>query len=140
MALVGRLRRSSTRLASRCSAFCASSSVRELVRFAARRRGSDGPRKFSEGNRKAKASLSECPRSSANPWRCCDELVTSQAVKVGSSGADRLSTTPATAGDALIVASRVRSRTATCDSLSSPMRSTSPVIAIIRGPTTSSRR
>ena len=45
----------------------------------------------------------------------------------GSSGADRLSTAPATAGDAQNFASRARSRTATWDSVSSPVRSTSPV-------------
>src|SRR5262249_12878553 len=43
------------------------------------------------------------------------------------SGADRLRTVPATAGDALILASRSRSRTATWDSESSPARSTSPM-------------
>ncbi len=58
----------------------------------------------------------------------------------GSSGADRLSTAPATAGDAQNFASSARSRTATCDSVSSPVRSTSPVTKTIRGPTTSSRR
>src|SRR5579864_7231569 len=58
----------------------------------------------------------------------------------GSSGADRLSTAPATAGDAQNFASRARSRTATCDSVSSPVRSTSPVTKTIRGPTISSRR
>ena len=59
---------------------------------------------------------------------------------VGSSGADRLSTAPATAGDALILASSARSRTARCDSVSSPVRSTSPMTETIRGPTISSRR
>ena len=58
----------------------------------------------------------------------------------GSSGADRLGTAPATAGDAQNFASSARSRTATCDSVSSPVRSTSPVTKTIRGPTTSSRR
>ena len=62
------------------------------------------------------------------------------AWSAGSSGADRLSTAPPTAGDAQNFASRARSRTATCDSVSSPVRSTSPVTKTIRGPMTSSRR
>jgi len=62
------------------------------------------------------------------------------ASSVGSSGADRLSTAPATAGDAVILASRARSRTARRGSGSSPVRSTSPTTNTIRGPTTSSRR
>jgi len=63
-----------------------------------------------------------------------------QTLRVGSSGADRLSTAPATAGDALIFASSARSRTARCDSVSSPVRSTSPITETMRGPTISSRR
>jgi SAM-dependent methyltransferase len=63
-----------------------------------------------------------------------------QTVSVGSSGADRLSTAPATAGDAVSFASSARSRTARCDSVSSPDRSTSPITETDRGPTTSSRR
>jgi hypothetical protein len=58
----------------------------------------------------------------------------------GSSGAERLRTAPATAGEVLIRRSSARSRTARWDSTSSPVRSTAPVTAIIRGPTTSSRR
>ena len=67
-------------------------------------------------------------------------LAGTYAWRPGSSGADRLSTAPATAGDAQNFASSARSRTATCDSVSSPVRSTSPVTKTIRGPTTSSRR
>ena len=63
-----------------------------------------------------------------------------QILSVGSSGADRLSTAPATAGEALIFASSARSRTARCDSVSSPVRSTSPITETMRGPTISSRR
>ena len=59
---------------------------------------------------------------------------------LGSSGADRLSTAPTTAGEALIFASSARSRTASRGSVSSPVRSTSPTTEIIRGPTISSRR
>src|SRR6185436_13061543 len=58
----------------------------------------------------------------------------------GSSGADRLSTVPATAGDASIFASSARSRTATSDSVASPVRSTSPITETRRGPTNSRRR
>ena len=68
------------------------------------------------------------------------DAVTVQGTSDGSSGADRLSTAPATAGDALILASSARSRTATCDSVSSPARSTSPITETMRGPTISSRR
>lgn len=55
-------------------------------------------------------------------------------------GAERLSTAPATAGDALMRASRARRRTARWDSVSSPVRSTSPITETILGPTISSRR
>jgi hypothetical protein len=56
------------------------------------------------------------------------QSVAVQGESDGSSGADRLNTAPATAGEALIRASSARSRTATCDSVSSPTRSTSPMM------------
>ena len=67
-------------------------------------------------------------------------LICPQSVSDGSSGAERLSTAPATAGDASIFASNARSRTATFDSVSSPVRSTSPTTETRRGPTNSRRR
>jgi hypothetical protein len=63
-----------------------------------------------------------------------------QSANDGSSGADRLRTAPATAGEALSFASSSRSWTATCDSVCSPARSTSPMTETIRGPTISRRR
>ena len=63
-----------------------------------------------------------------------------QRPKDGSSGADRLRTAPATAGEALSFASSARSWTATCDSVCSPAMSTSPMIETIQGPTSSRRR
>src|SRR5580698_9900161 len=68
------------------------------------------------------------------------KLAGTYAWSAGSSGADRLSTAPATAGDAQNFASSARSRTATWDSVSSPVRSTSPVTKTVRGPMISSRR
>jgi len=68
------------------------------------------------------------------PRRKCSLLQTDTD---GSSGADKLSTAPATADEARILASRVRSRTARSDSTSSPMRSTSrrpPVAGRSPGP------
>jgi hypothetical protein len=65
---------------------------------------------------------------------------TGQRPNDGSSGADRLRTAPATAGEALSFASSSRSWTATCDSVCSPARSTSPMTETIRGPTISRRR
>ena len=56
--------------------------------------------------------------------RVAGEAQADQGESDGSSGADRLNTTPAAAEEALIRASSVRSRTATWDSVSSPTRST----------------
>jgi hypothetical protein len=69
-----------------------------------------------------------------------DALLTRQGTRDGSSGADRLRTAPATAGDTAIRSSRARSRTARCDSVSSPTRSTFATTRIRRGPTISNRR
>ena len=85
------------------------------------------------GDTAASAAMLCKLRSAARP-------VETQAMSVGSSGADRLSTAPTTAGDALILASSARSRTARCDSVSSPVRSTSPTTETILGPTISKRR
>jgi hypothetical protein len=60
--------------------------------------------------------------------RHCASVNLDQGVSDGSSGADRLNTASATAAEALIRASSARSRTATWDSLSSPTRSTSPMM------------
>jgi hypothetical protein len=80
----------------------------------------------------AVAFWSECSRRGG--------ICGTQMVSVGSSGVERLSTAPATAGEALILASSARSRTARCDSVSLPVRSTSPMTETIPGPTISSRR
>jgi phosphoketolase len=66
--------------------------------------------------------------------------VTISATRDGSSGAERLSTVPATAGEASIRFSRARNRSATWDSVSSPVRSTYAITETTRGPTISRRR
>jgi hypothetical protein len=75
-----------------------------------------------------KTRYARSPRRSARAnTRREPQWIGVQGKSDGSSGADRLNTAPATAGDALIRASSARSRTATCDSVSSPTRSTSPM-------------
>jgi PAS domain S-box-containing protein len=92
------------------------------------------------GSGRTRASRPSPARMSWGCWGLRIPGLAVYSVSEGSSGADRLSTVPATAGEASIFASSARSRTETFDSASSPVRSTSPMIETRRGPTNSRRR